>query len=141
VTAEGKKCKVETVFIQSAIGNKQSGVVKVGKYVYGYNEDRNWACQDFATGQIAWPKKRAFQKLKAGGMVAADGRLYLLDDTGTVAMLEASPKAYKVVSQFTLPADAKKMRKSSGGLWTHPSLSDGKLYLRDQNLVFCYQVK
>ena len=42
--------------------------------------------------------------------------------------------------QFKLTRESKN-RKSRGGIWTHPSLSDGKLYLRDQELVFCYQVK
>jgi outer membrane protein assembly factor BamB len=137
----GKNFKAEAVYSLKAIANKQGGVVQVGGYVYGFHEDRNWACQDLASGKIAWPKNpRLRQKVKSGSVLAADGRLYVLDELGTVAMLDASPKAFKVISQFSLPA-ASKLRKARGGLWTHPSLSDGKLYLRDQELVFCYQVK
>ena len=64
----------------------------------------------------------------------------ILDEQGTVAMLDASPKAYKVLGSFKLPKESKN-RRPRGLVWTHPSLSDGKLYLRDQEFVFCYQVK
>jgi outer membrane protein assembly factor BamB len=140
VTGAGGKFKVENVWSNKDLCTYHGGVVLVGGYVYGYHEQRNWVCQELATGNVAWPKGRARQPVKAGGVIAADGRLYVLDETGTAAMLEASPKGFKVISQFKLPAQSKE-RKSRGGLWTHPVLSDGKLYLRDQELVFCYQVK
>jgi outer membrane protein assembly factor BamB len=143
VTAEGSKFTVKVVYTKTgaqAIGNRQGGVVLVGDHVYGYNEDRSWACQEFTKGTLVWPKKTTRQRIKAGGVLAADGRLYVLDEQGIAAMLDASPKGYKVLGQFKLPK-ASKQRKSRGGIWTHPSLSDGKLYLRDQELVFCYQVK
>jgi outer membrane protein assembly factor BamB len=141
VTGSGKKFKVEVVFTEKVIGNKQGGVVLVGDHVYGYHEDRNWACQEFTTGALAWPKKTMRQAIGAGSVLAADGRLYVLDEKkGIVGMLAASPAGYKVLSQFKLPRESSH-RKSAGHIWTHPSLSDGKLYLRDQELVFCYQVK
>ncbi len=142
VSGSGGKFRVETAWSNKLLCNYHSGVVKVGEYVYGYHEDRHWACQNFATGELAWPKGRTRQAIKAGGFVAADGRLYVLDDQGVLAMLEASPTAFKVVSQYKLPDSMRsKQRKSAGGIWTYPSLSDGKLYIRDQELVFCFQVK
>jgi outer membrane protein assembly factor BamB len=140
VTGSGNKFKVEEVYSNPRIGNKQGGVVQVGKYVYGFHEDYAWTCQELATGAIQWPKARPRKSIVAGGVLAADERLYVLDETGKVAMLDASPKAFKLISQFPLPAQSKN-RKPRGGVWTHPSLSDGKLYLRDQELVFCFQVK
>ncbi len=140
ITAAGKKFTAEVVYSEKTISNRQGGVVHVGKYLYGFHDDRNWACQDFDTGKLVWPTKTTRQSVKAGGVVAAEDRLYVLDELGTVAMLEASPKGFKVISQFKLPATSA-LRKPRGGLWTHPVLSDGKLYLRDQELVFCYQVK
>jgi outer membrane protein assembly factor BamB len=149
IALDGKKFKVTPVYDRKTIGNKQGGVVLVGDAVYGYHEDRNWACQDIAMGALLWPKKSTRQTvkiggeavtLKAGGVLAADGRLYILDEEGYVAMLEVSPSQFKAISGFKLPKESKN-RKSQGKRWTHPSLSDGKLYLRDQELVFCYQVK
>jgi outer membrane protein assembly factor BamB len=137
-TAAGKEFKAEVKYDVREIGNKQGGVVLVKGKLYGYNQDRAWMCQDLVTGKLPWPKKR--QALKAGSVVAADGRLYVLSDEGEVAMLDASPAAFKLLSKFTLPK-LSTLRKTGGHVWTHPSLSDGKLYLRDQELIYCYQVK
>jgi outer membrane protein assembly factor BamB len=141
LTPEGKKFKVEAAYSEKAIANKQGGMVKVGKYLYGYHEERAWMCQEFETGKLGkWPKREAPNALKAGGVVAADGRLYVLDETGTAGMIKINPDKYEEVSRFTLPR-LSKLRKASGRVWTHPVLADGKLYLRDQEFIFCYQVK
>ena len=60
--------------------------------------------------------------------------------SGEVALLAASPDGYKELGRFTLPKQSTH-RKPSGKIWTHPVVSDGRLYLRDQELVFCYKVK
>ena len=139
IEGTGGKFTVIEANAGKAIANRQGGVVLVGKYLYGHHEDRSWMCQDFATGKIVAGKK-VRQGLKAGGVLAADGKLYILDEQGNAGMLEASPAGYKQLGMFVLPVQAKKA-KPSGKVWTHPSLSDGKLYLRDQELVFCYEVK
>jgi outer membrane protein assembly factor BamB len=139
----GKKFDVKVVYskTEDSIGTKQGGVVKVGDFVYGYDEDSAWVCQEFATGEQKWRSGGgAPGALKAGGVIAADGLLLLCDEKGEVAALEASPRAYKEVGRFTLPQKSK-IRKIHGGIWTHPVLSDGRLYLRDQELIFCYEVK
>jgi hypothetical protein len=55
-------------------------------------------------------------------------------------MVEASPAGYKQLGKFELPKQST-LRKPRGKIWTHPVISDGKLYLRDQELIFCYQIK
>jgi outer membrane protein assembly factor BamB len=147
VTGAGGKFKAARVWSNKRLNNYHSGVILVEDHAYGFHDARtpHWVCQELATGNVAWPAKMPARPQKQGGMVFADGRFYVLEDTGssapgTVMMFDASPKAFKVVSRFTLPA-ASKQRKSRGGVWAHPSLSDGKLYVRDQELVFCYQVK
>jgi outer membrane protein assembly factor BamB len=140
ITGAAGKFKVETVWSNKVLCNRQGGVILVGKHLYGYHEDQRWVCQDFETGEVIWPKARMRQSIKAAGMLLADGRFYALDESANVGMFEASSAGFKVVSQFKLPATSTK-RKSQGGIWTHPSLSEGKLYVRDQELVYCYQVK
>jgi outer membrane protein assembly factor BamB len=140
VGRSGANFKAQPVWQMNVIGNKQGGVVLVGGHLYGYHDDRNWACVDFARGTLVWPKKRGRQNVKAGSVCAADGRLYVLDEEGTVAMLDAAPAGYKELSKFKLPKESKK-RKEGGKVWAHPVLSDGKLYVRDQEYLFCYQVK
>lgn len=147
VTKKGNKFTVASDYSDKVIGNKQSGLILYDKHVYGFHDDRYWACVDVEKGDVVYPKKPPAnpQRLKPAGAVFADGRLYVLNDPGptaaaTVSMLNASPKLIKLISSFVLPA-ASKQRKERGGVWGYPALSDGKLYVRDQELVFCYEVK
>ncbi len=146
VHADGGKFKAEEVYSNKLISNFHGGVVLVGDYVYGYHANREWACQSFAEGGAnKWESDP--NALGAGGsggsILVADGRLYCLADSegaGVVGMIEARPDKYSEICRFTLPRKST-LRKESGGVWTHPVLSDGYLYLRDQELIFCYKVK
>ena len=67
--------------------------------------------------------------------------LYCLEEgSGTVALVEASPKGWNEKGRFKLDPQSA-IRSPSGRIWTHPVVSDGKLFLRDQDLVYCYQVR
>ena len=57
-----------------------------------------------------------------------------------VILVEASPEGWKPVGQFKLPEESK-LRLPRGGLWTHAVVAHGKLFLRDQELLFCYDVR
>jgi outer membrane protein assembly factor BamB len=146
VKSTGAKFEIEEVYSAKLISNYHGGVVQVGKYVYGYHGDREWACQDFAAGgDNKWePGPKALGGDGSGGsLICADGRLYCLsenDDTGVAGMLEPNPEKYTEISRFALPRKSA-LRKERGGVWTHPVIADGKLYLRDQELIFCYKVK
>ena len=141
IEPDGKKFKATAVYSQKEIGNKQGGVVAVDGHVYGYHEDRDWQCQELATGDIKWHSKR--NAVGAGSLAAADGLLFLLSEkngVGVVALLEASPEKYSEKGRFTLPKGSE-LRKVNGHVWTHPAIADGHLYLRDQELIFCYKIK
>ncbi|HEY7155118.1 MAG TPA: PQQ-binding-like beta-propeller repeat protein [Gemmataceae bacterium] len=146
VKSEGGKFETEEIYSAKRISTYHGGVVLVGNYVYGYHNDREWACQDFAKGgDNKWePGRNALGSGgSSGSLVYADGRLYCLaekDGTGVAGMLEPNPEKYTEISRFTLPRKSA-MRKENGGVWTHPVISDGYLYLRDQELIFCYKVK
>lgn len=140
VTGKDGKFKVTSVAVEKIISAPQGGVVLVGDHVYGYHLKRSWACQEFKTGKLAWTKPTTSKTLRAGSTVAADGRLYILADDGKVGLIAADPKEFKLISSFKLPEESKN-RKAGGRVWTHPSISDGKLYLRDQEFIFCYQIK
>jgi hypothetical protein len=55
-------------------------------------------------------------------------------------MIEASPKGWNEKGRFKLPRESK-MRQPSGCLWSHPVVANGRLYIRDQELLFCYDLK
>jgi hypothetical protein len=111
--------------------------VLVDKHLYGSHGDREWRCLDLAEGNQAW----ASDAVGVGSLVYADGRLYLYTEgKGEVAMIEASPKAFKVLGRFTVPKESM-IRRQSGKHWTPPVIADGRLYLRDQELLFCFTIK
>ena len=139
IEGSGKKFSATVAYTNSVLDNRQGGVVLIDKHLYGYHlADKGLICQDLEKGKSVWPRAR--QDVKVGSIVAADGKLFVQGEEGTVAMIEASPKKFTLLGTFDLPERAKKV-KPSAKVWTHPSLSDGKLYLRDQELVFCYEVK
>ena len=114
--------------------NHHGGVVKVGANLYGYSEGKGWTCQDFATGEARWQEKN---KLGKGSILYADGCLYCREEAekGAVALLEATPAGYVEKSRFTPPD------RSGKKSWPHPVIADGRLYLRDQDVLLCYNVK
>jgi outer membrane protein assembly factor BamB len=134
VNAESGKFSTEQVYANKIMANHHGGVVKVGDCVYGYSEGKGWTCQDFKTGEAKWQER---EKLGKGSVAFADGRLYLRqeDKNGTVAIIEASPEGYREHGRFEQPD------RSSKKSWPHPVIAGGKLYLRDQDVLLCYDVK
>ena len=62
------------------------------------------------------------------------------ENKGSVTLLEASTEGFRQRSQFT-PAPQSEIRASRGKVWTHPVVAEGRLYLRDQDLIYCYRIK
>ncbi len=127
----------EDVWSNKVMKNHHGGVIKVGDYLYGYSGGPGWVCQDWKTGEEIW----ANESLGKGAIHYADGMLYCLDENkGTVVLIEATPKGWNEKGRFTLDPQTKQ-RSSQGKIWTHPVVVDGKLYLRDQELLYCYDVE
>lgn len=136
VTKEGDAFKVETIYSNKNLMNHHGNVVLVGDHVYGFGQ--GWTCQEFKTGEIAWSEPR---KLRSGSVTFADGKLYCYtEDDGTVALVDASPVGWKENGRFKIP-QASKQRQPQGKIWTPPVVSSGRLFLRDQEFLFCYDVK
>ena len=137
-----KKVKVSggtatDVFMNKDLENHHGGVILVGDYLYGHSNKDGWTCMNFADGTVKW-KDRTFGK---GAVACADGMLYCLEEkTGVVALVEASPNGWSEKGRFKLDPQSS-IRSAKGEVWTHPVIANGKLYLRDQNLVSCYDVK
>jgi outer membrane protein assembly factor BamB len=133
VTPNAGKFSVEQVYANRAMANQHGGVVKVGEYLYGYSDSRGLACQNFQTGEIVWAEK---EKIKKSCVSYADGALYCREeDTGTMVLVDASPAGYQEKGRFLQPDRAQEKA------WPHPTIANDKLYLRDQDLLLCYDVK
>jgi outer membrane protein assembly factor BamB len=121
--------------------NEFGGVVRVGKYLYGHSDKIGWVCQDWGTGKSLWESKQ----LVRGSLIAADGHLYLFSDEGTAVLIEASPKGYSESGRFDIPEKSKlgpaRKGNSRAKIWTPPVIADGRLFLRDQEYLFCYDVR
>ena len=62
------------------------------------------------------------------------------EDDGTVVLIEASPEGWKKHGRFKLEKQSSQ-RAAQGRIWTHPVICGGRLYLRDQEFISCYDVK
>ena len=128
--------EVTTIYENKVIKNHHGGVILVGDYLYGHS-DSGWTCQNFNTGEEVW-SHRGFGK---GAVACADGMLYCLEEgSGTVVLVEASPKGWNEHGRFKLEPQTQ-IRSSQGHIWTHPVISNGRLYLRDQDLIYCYDIR
>ncbi|MEM9481608.1 MAG: PQQ-binding-like beta-propeller repeat protein [Verrucomicrobiota bacterium] len=132
----------EDVWENTEMVNHHGGVVLVGDHVYGFTDKKrgNLMCQELMTGEVAWMEQDG-GNLKKGAVHMADGMLYCLnEDDGTVTLVEVNPRSFSKKGQFKLPKESK-IRADKGKIWSHPVVIGGKLYLRDQEYIFCYDVK
>ena len=128
----GGKFTAGQVYANKDMQNHHGGVVLVGGHVYGTSGNQ-LVCMNLMTGKVAW-KDRSVGK---GAVAYADGHLYVRSEggEGTVALVEATPKGYAEKSRFDQPDRSDKQS------WPHPVIVGGKLYLRDQDVLLCYDVK
>jgi len=133
-----KDFSVEDVWVNKVMKNHHGGVILLEGHLYGYSDGAGWVCQSWETGEEVWAEKNEFRK---GAIFYADGRFYLLEEqTGNVAMIEASSKGWKEHGRFKLSPQTEQ-RSPQGKIWVHPVISAGKLFLRDQELLFCFDAK
>jgi outer membrane protein assembly factor BamB len=140
IDSDGKTFTATAASTSTKMQNMHGGVVLVDKTLYGADQGRSWKAFDFKdVKKEVWDSGR--DGITGGSLIATDGMLYLLsEEENEVALIEASPKGYTEKGTFKLP-ETSKLRKPSGKFWTHPVVANGRLYLRDQELIFCYDVK
>jgi outer membrane protein assembly factor BamB len=143
LTAQDGVLKAESLYDKAArknVENKHEAVALVGDYVYGWTDSERgrWVCQEFKTGKIVWDSK----ELGRGSVTYADGHLYCYGEKdGTAVLVRAAPDGWKEAGRFQIPRQTRIPRKFSPSIWTHPVVANGRLYLRDQDLLFCFDVK
>jgi outer membrane protein assembly factor BamB len=117
------------VYFTHDMRNHHASSVLVGDYLYGFSSAILTAMK-FDTGEIAW-RDRSVGK---GSLAFADDRLYVFSERGVAALVEPTPGVYREHGRFSL---------ETGSLptWTHPVVSNGKLFLRDQDTVYAYDVR
>jgi outer membrane protein assembly factor BamB len=131
--------KAEEVYATRKMQNHHGGMILLDGCLYGANggnEGGYLLCLDFKTGNVRWDGRDDADKRAPKGSVAlADGRLYYRTEKGTVLLIEPSPKEYLERGRFEQPD------RTRLPAWAHPVIANGKLYVRDQDVLFCYDVK
>lgn len=133
ISGSGGQFKAEPLYDGKEIANHHGGIVLIGQHLYGHSDSGGWTCLDFKTGKVAW-KNGGVGK---GSVCYADGHLYTRSEggKGAIALVEASPDGYKEHGRFDQP------NRSGKNSWPHPVVCGGKLYIRDQDVLLCYDVK
>ncbi len=70
----------------------------------------------------------------SAALTAADGLLFFWYDKGVLAVVAAQPNEYKVLGTFATP-------EKTTNSWAYPVISDGHLYIRDHDNLFCYDIR
>ena len=130
----------EEVYFNKTQLNSIGGVVCVGDYLYGTDARGELVCMNFKTGAIKW----SHASVGSAALSYADGMLYVRGQGGSgfgkesppfVALVQATPDGYKEKGRFEQPDHGDRPA------WPHPVVANGRLYLRDGNVLLCYDIK
>jgi outer membrane protein assembly factor BamB len=119
----------QEVWFTKDVRNHHSSSVLVGDHLYGFSSAILMAVK-FDTGEVAW-RDRSVGK---GSLVYADGRLYCFSENGVMGLVEATPSGYVEKGRF-------RIQQGELPTWTHPVVAGGRLYLRDQDTIYAYDVR
>ena len=135
--ADGNGVNANEVYWLDAkkLQNKHGGMTLVDGYIYcGHgNGDGKPICVEMSTGKVAWGPERA-EGSGETSLIYADGHVVFRRENGVIILAKATPKQFDVVGTFK---PVFQERES----WSHPVIASGKLYLREQNKLMCYDLK
>lgn len=132
---EGNLEAREVYFLEGrTLQNHHGGLILHQGYLYtGTGHNKGFpVCVKLESGEVAWGPERN----KGGGSAAisyADGHLYFRYQNGVMMLIEATPEGYREKGSFTIPNVAQFS-------WSHPVISEGRLYLREQDELHCYDI-
>ena len=129
IKRNGNGFRAEEIYFNQNMKNHHSSSILVGGVLYGYSSAILTALR-FDTGEVLW-KNRSVGK---GSLVYAEGHLYCFSQNGVVGLVEASPEEYREKGRFSIP-------QGSLPTWSHPVISDGRLYLRDQDDLYSFDIR
>ncbi len=127
----GDQVEVAEVWTNRDLDNHHGGVLLRDGYLYGSKFQRDWACLEWASGRTAYTEPGVGK----GSLTCADGMLYTLSERLDMGLVAADAERFEVVSRFRLPS------RGEGPSWAYPVVCDGRLYLRHDNNLFCYDVR
>jgi outer membrane protein assembly factor BamB len=124
---------VEQVYFSPKLPKAIGGSVVIGGYLYG-TTDAGLVCADFASGDIKWTERST----GAGSICFAEGNLYLHAEKGDVILAAASPDGYQEQGRFSPPGQPDRGKAMA---WAYPVIANGRLYIRDQGVLWAYDIR
>ncbi len=126
---------VDFVWSDRTLDCHHGGVVLVDGYIYGANwinnSRGNWCCINWETGKTMY----ATEWETKGSTITADNHLYCYDERrGNVALVKIDPDGFNIVSSF-------RIQMGSGPHWAHPSICDGRLFIRHGDVLMVYDIR
>ena len=88
-------------------------------------------CLDFKNGDVKWSDKTSGKC----SLLYADGMLYCRDENGPISLVEATPDGFKLKGRFNQPD------RSKVNSWAYLVIVNGMLFVRDQDVLLCYDVR
>lgn len=136
VPGEAGAISVEEIYpLKKELANKHGGIVLVGDFLYGDSDDSGIPfCAELMTGEIKW-KSRLANGRNSASVAAADGCIYFHSANGVMTLVKASPDGLVELGHFQVPGSGDRPS------WAHPVIVDGKLYLRKQDQLSCYDLR
>lgn len=138
LSRDGRGVKAEEQYFLDGnkLQNHHGGMILKDGYVFcGHQHNEGFPiCVEMESGEIAWGGRERGPGGGSAAVAYADGHFYFRYQDGTMALIEANPKEYKLKGKF-------KIKTHNGESWPHPVIAGGKLYLRDQDELLCYDIK
>ena len=125
--------KADEVYFTNKMQNHHGGMIVIDGALYGANGGNGGgmlACLDFKTGETLWRDRKG----PKGALLFADSRLYVRGEKGELVLVEPSREGLVERGRFKQPD------RSKVPAWAHPIIANGKLYVRDQGLLLCYDI-
>lgn len=129
LTPANGEIKAQEMYFSREMQNHHGGVLLYNGHLYG-SSNAILTCLEWITGKAKW-RDRAVGK---GSITFADGHLYLFGEDNTVGLAEATPDGYREKGRFTIEDQGRPS-------WAHPVVCGGRLYIRNQDYLNCYNVQ
>jgi len=137
VVPDKSDIQVEEVYFlePKVMQNHHGGMVLVGGHIYcGHGQNSGLPlCVEMRTGKVVWRPGRG-PGTGSAAVAYADGHLYFRYEDGLIALIEATPEKYLLKGTFMMGSTLEKS-------WPHPVITGGRLYLRDDDALLCYDVR
>ncbi len=129
--------QAEEVYFTNRMKNHHGGMILHEGSLYGANGGNSGgylACLNYESGEVLWDERRNGRRVAKGSVAFADDRLYFRTEDGIMLLIEPSTAEYLERGRFEQP------ERSGKPTWAHPVIANGKLYLRDHDMLYCYDI-